>query len=62
MTALYRELPAGAQAACGEAYEATHHAELHRSMAPLSGSFQSKSIKGKRGTSPSWTAGPVRLT
>jgi len=45
---LYRELPAGAQAAYGEAYEATRHAELHRSVASLSGSFQSKSIKGKR--------------
>ncbi|WP_162434998.1 GSU2403 family nucleotidyltransferase fold protein [Pseudoxanthomonas koreensis] len=48
MPALYRELPAGAQAAYSEAYEAARHADLHRSVASLNGSFQSKTIKGKR--------------
>jgi hypothetical protein len=48
MPRLYSELPAGAQTAYGEAYEATRHAELHRSVASLSGSFQTKAIKGKQ--------------
>ncbi len=48
MSSLYTELPAGAQASYSEAYEATRHAELHRSVASLSGSFQSKTIKGKQ--------------
>lgn len=48
MPTLYSELPAGAQAAYSEAYEATRHAELHRSVASLTGTFQTKSVKGKR--------------
>jgi hypothetical protein len=48
MPALYQELPAGAQVAYSEAYEATRHADLHRSVASLKGSFQSKKIKGKQ--------------
>jgi hypothetical protein len=48
MPSLYSELTAGAQTAYSEAYEATRHAELHRSVASLSGSFQAKSIKGKQ--------------
>ncbi|NZA24936.1 hypothetical protein H0E84_00915 [Luteimonas sp. SJ-92] len=48
MSSLYRELPVGAQVAYSEVYEAARHADLHRSVASLTGSFQSKTIKGRR--------------
>lgn len=47
MKTLFKELPVGAQVAYSEAFEASHHADLHRSVALLNGSFQSKEIKGK---------------
>ena len=48
MPTLYKELPVGAQVAYSDAYEATRHADLHRSVASLKGSFQSKTIKGRQ--------------
>ena len=44
---LYEDLPPGAQAAYSELFEAAQHAELHRSVASLHGSFHVKDIKNK---------------
>lgn len=44
---LFQELPTGAQVAYSEAFDVARHADLHRSIASLNGSFQSKDIKGK---------------
>lgn len=45
---LYRELPGAAQTAYSELYEATQQAELGRGIGSLSGSFQTKTLRGKR--------------
>ncbi|MDN5924023.1 MAG: nucleotidyltransferase domain-containing protein [Xanthomonadales bacterium] len=47
MLPLYTELSAAAQAAYSELFEAAHSLEIRRSIASLTGSFQSKTIKGK---------------
>lgn len=48
MAELYTPLPVSAQAAYSELLEALHYATHRRSVADLSGSFASKTVKGKR--------------
>lgn len=45
---LYQELPSAAQTAYSELYEATQQAELRRGIGSLNGSFQTKTLRGKR--------------